>query len=178
MIDGIDWVTYQKSLKPSTPMVINMSLGGGYSSLVNNAVADAVAAGIIVVVAAGNSSALASNYSPASAPDAITVGSSTSTDAISYFSNYGSTVDIFAPGSSIKSTRYTGGTETLSGTSMASPHVAGIAAGYLADGNAASGFDAWVKSNAVEVVVHSRASTTTKLAQFNVGVDPNPAPDS
>ena len=177
VIDGIDWVTYQKSLKPSTPMVINMSLGGGYSSLVNNAVADAVAAGIIVVVAAGNSSALASNYSPASAPDAITVGSSTSTDAISYFSNYGSTVDIFAPGSSIKSTRYTGGTETLSGTSMASPHVAGIAAGYLADGNAASGFDSWVKSNAVEVVVHSRASTTTKLAQFNVGTDPNPAPE-
>ena len=177
VIDGIDWVTYQKSLKPSTPMVINMSLGGGYSSLVNNAVADAVAAGIIVVVAAGNEYTLASSKSPASAPDAITVGSSMSNDNISSFSNYGDAVDIFAPGSSIKSTTYGGGTGTMSGTSMASPHVAGIAAGYLADGNSASGFDAWVKSNAVEVVVHSRASTTTKLAQFNVGTDPNPAPE-
>ena len=169
VIDGIDWVTYQKSLKPSTPMVINMSLGGGYSSLVNNAVADAVAAGIIVVVAAGNEYTLASSKSPASAPDAITVGSSMSNDNISSFSNYGDAVDIFAPGSSIKSTTYGGGTGTMSGTSMASPHVAGIAAGYLADGNSASGFDSWVKSNAVEVVVHSRASTTTKLAQFKCG---------
>ena len=149
VIDGIDWVTYQKSLKPSTPMVINMSLGGGYSSLVNNAVADAVAAGIIVVVAAGNEYTLASSKSPASAPDAITVGSSMSNDNISSFSNYGDAVDIFAPGSSIKSTTYGGGTGTMSGTSMASPHVAGIAAGYLADGNSASGFDAWLKSNAV-----------------------------
>ena len=177
VIDGIDWVTYQKSLKPSTPMVINMSLGGGYSSLVNNAVADAVAAGIIVVVAAGNEYTLASSKSPASAPDAITVGSSMSNDNISSFSNYGDAVDIFAPGSSIVSTTYGGGTGTMSGTSMASPHVAGIAAGYLADGNSASGFDSWVKSNAVEVVSHSRASTTTKLAQFNVGTDPNPAPE-
>ena len=177
VIDGIDWVTYQKSLKPSTPMVINMSLGGGYSSLVNNAVADAVAAGIIVVVAAGNEQTLASNKSPASAPDAITVGSSDRYDDISYFSNYGSSVDIFAPGSSIVSTTYGGGTGSMSGTSMASPHVAGIAAGYLADGNSASGFDSWVKSNAVSVVSHSRSSTTTKLAQFNVGTDPNPAPE-
>ena len=177
VIDGIDWVTYQKSLKPSTPMVINMSLGGGYSSLVNNAVADAVAAGIIVVVAAGNEYTLASSKSPASAPDAITVGSSMSNDNISSFSNYGDVVDIFAPGSSIVSTTYGGGTGTMSGTSMASPHVAGIAAGYLADGNSASGFDSWVKSNAVSVVSHSRSSTTTKLAQFNVGTDPNPAPE-
>ncbi len=173
---GVDWVTYQKSLKPSTPMVINMSLGGGTNSILNNAVAEAVAAGIIVVVAAGNSNGNAAYASPASEPTAITVGSTDRYDDRSYFSNYGSVVDIFAPGSSITSTLDGGGVGSMSGTSMASPHVAGVAAGYLADGNSASGFDSWIKTNAT-TFTQDRSGTTDKLVQFNVGTDPNPAPE-
>ena len=173
--EGVDWVTYQKSLKPSTPMVINMSLGGGYSTILNNAVKDAVDAGIIVVVAAGNSNGDASYASPASEPTAITVGSTDRYDRRSNFSNYGSIVDIYAPGTSIVSTRNNGGSTTMSGTSMASPHVAGIAAGYLADGNSASGFDSWMKDNAT-TFTQDRSGTTDKLVQFNVGTDPDPEP--
>ncbi len=174
---GVDWVTEQKELRPDVPMVINMSLGGSTNSVLNSAVADAVDAGIIVVVAGGNATEDVRWSSPASEEKAITVGSTTTSDSISYFSNYGPGVDIFAPGSSIKSTTYGGGTGTMSGTSMASPHVAGIAAGYLADGGTASGFDAWLDSNSVDKVIHSRSGTTTRLAQYNVATDPNPDPE-
>ena len=112
------------------PAVANLSLGGGYDAALNDAVERAVAAGITVVVAAGNESTDACSKSPASAPSAITVGSTTSTDARSSFSNIGACVDIFAPGSSIISTGILGPTSTtlMSGTSMAAPHVAGVAA--------------------------------------------------
>ena len=101
----------------------NMSLGGGLSSFLNQAVADAVNAGVIMVVAAGNENQNACNASPASEPLAITVGSTTSSDARSGFSNYGSCVDVWAPGSDITSAmRGTdSNTATWSGTSMASP---------------------------------------------------------
>ena len=101
----------------------NMSLGGGLSSSLNQAVADAVNAGVIMVVAAGNENQNACNVSPASEPLAITVGSTTSSDARSGFSNYGSCVNVWAPGSSITSACYTSDTATCikSGTSMASP---------------------------------------------------------
>lgn len=126
IIAGIDWVIANHI----SPAVINMSLGGGISTAVNDAVKRAHDAGITVVVAAGNSAANACYYSPASAPEAITVGATTNVDARSYFSNIGACVDIFAPGSSIKSAWYTSdtATSTLNGTSMASPHVAGVAA--------------------------------------------------
>ncbi|HEY4582077.1 MAG TPA: S8 family serine peptidase [Lysobacter sp.] len=129
VIAGIDWVR-SNHVKPA---VANMSLGGGASSAVDTAVNNLANAGVTVVVAAGNDSSNACNYSPARASGAITVGSTTSTDARSSFSNYGSCLDLFAPGSSIKSAWYTGtsATNTISGTSMASPHVAGAAALYL-----------------------------------------------
>ena len=131
VVAGINWVISNGSY----PAVINLSLGGDITSdSLDQAVADAVAAGITVVVAAGNQSSNACNYSPARAASAITVGATTQTDSLATsYSNYGSCVDIFAPGSSILTDTNTGGTVTSQGTSMAAPFVAGAAALYLAD---------------------------------------------
>ncbi|MFE7620415.1 S8 family peptidase [Streptomyces sp. NPDC057496] len=131
VVAGIDWVT-ANAVKPA---VANMSLGGGADSVLDEAVRKSIASGVTYAVAAGNESTDASTKSPARVAEAITVGSTTNSDARSSFSNYGSTLDIFAPGSSITSSWNTGdsATNTISGTSMASPHVAGAAALYLAD---------------------------------------------
>merc|ERR1719428_2240864 len=112
-----------------------MSLGGGTSSTLNTAVNELVDKGITVVVAAGNDDDNACSYSPASADKVLTVGSTTRTDSRSYFSNYGSCVDIFAPGSDINSAWINSGWNTISGTSMASPHVCGVTALYLSENN-------------------------------------------
>ncbi len=130
VIAGIDWVAGRSA----RPAVANMSLGGGFSQSLNDAVTRATTAGIVFVVAAGNSSANACNYSPSSTPSAITVGATTSGDALASYSNFGGCVDINAPGSGITSDWIGGSTatNTISGTSMASPHVAGAAALYLA----------------------------------------------
>ncbi|MER3425743.1 MAG: peptidase S8 [Thermoleophilia bacterium] len=129
VIAGLDWVT-QNHIKPA---VINMSLGGGASSALDTAVNNAINAGVTVVVAAGNDNRDACLYSPARVSAAITVGATTSTDYRASFSNYGSCLDLFAPGQSITSAWYTSdtATNTISGTSMATPHVAGAAALYL-----------------------------------------------
>jgi subtilisin family serine protease len=145
VIASMDWVR-TNHIKPA---VANMSLGGGYSSTVNTAANNLANAGVFLAVAAGNNGADACNYSPASASAATTVGSTTSTDARSSFSNYGTCVDIYAPGSSITSARLNGTSTTMSGTSMASPHVAGVGALYKATyGDAAtSTIDSWLKTN-------------------------------
>ncbi|MCX5228420.1 S8 family peptidase [Streptomyces sp. NPDC006553] len=130
VVAGIDWVT-RNAVKPA---VANMSLGGGVDTALDTAVRNSIASGVTYAVAAGNDSSNASNYSPARVAEAITVGSTTNTDARSSFSNYGTVLDIFAPGSSITSSWNSSdsATNTISGTSMATPHVAGAAAVYLA----------------------------------------------
>ena len=123
VVNGINHVIENCKTHSGKRCVINMSLGGGYSSSQNNAVAAAVDAGIVVVVAAGNDNKDACGYSPASSSKVITVGSRTSSDAKSSFSNWGSCLDIWAPGSGILSawSTSTTATNTISGTSMASP---------------------------------------------------------
>lgn len=131
VIRGIEWVTAKKHANPSQDWVINMSLGGGDSPALNRATCDAIAAGVVVTVAAGNESADANTSSPARVKQAITVGASDTRDIQATFSNYGVLLDLFAPGVDITSTIPSGGTDTWSGTSMATPHVAGAAALYL-----------------------------------------------
>lgn len=136
VIAGIDWVTANHS----GPSVANLSLGGGASTTLDTAVRNSIASGVTYAVAAGNSGANASSYSPARVTEAITVGATTSTDAKASYSNYGSVLDLFAPGSSITAGWHTGdtATNTISGTSMATPHVAGAAAVYLANHTSAT----------------------------------------
>jgi subtilisin family serine protease len=129
VIAGVDWVR-ANHVKPA---VANMSLGGGASSALDTAVSNAIAAGVTFAIAAGNSNADACAGSPSRVGPAITVGATTSGDARASFSNWGTCVDIFAPGQGITSSWNTSdtATNTISGTSMATPHVAGVAALYL-----------------------------------------------
>jgi subtilisin family serine protease len=134
VIAGIEWVTAHKT----SNSVANMSLGGGYSATINAAVSKSIAAGVVYAVAAGNDSTTtttfnACNNSPASTPNAITVGATDPLDARASYSNVGTCLDIFAPGTNITSAGITNdtATSTMSGTSMASPHVTGAAAVFL-----------------------------------------------
>ncbi|MFI8291403.1 S8 family peptidase [Streptomyces sp. NPDC085614] len=132
VIAGIDWVTAHHTA--GAPAVANLSLGGGASTALDNAVKNSIADGVTYAVAAGNSGVNASSSSPARVAAAITVGATSNTDAKASWSNYGSVLDLFAPGVSITAGWNTGdsATNTISGTSMATPHVAGAAAVYLA----------------------------------------------
>ncbi|OAA70334.1 proteinase T precursor [Cordyceps fumosorosea ARSEF 2679] len=132
IVAGMDFVRTDAAGRSCGKGVLaSMSLGGGYSASLNSAAANMVRSGVFLAVAAGNENQDAANVSPASEATACTVGATTAQDARASFSNYGRVVDIFAPGSNILSLAPGGGTASMSGTSMATPHIAGLAA-YLA----------------------------------------------
>jgi subtilisin family serine protease len=165
VIAGVDWVTAHH--QPGQPAVANLSLGGFASSALDAAVRRSIADGVSYAVAAGNGNAAgvpedACRVSPARVPEALTVGASDSSDRAAAFSNYGRCVDLFAPGVGVTSTWSTGdtATKTISGTSMASPHVAGVAALYLQGKRSASPAavaTAIARASTKDVVKSSRA---------------------
>ena len=137
IIDALNWV----AANHASNSVGNMSLGGGYSAALNQATTNLVNSGVFMAVAAGNESQDACNVSPASAPGTYTSAASDRDDVRAYFSNFGGCVDGYAPGVDIKSAWLGGGTNTISGTSMASPHTAGVAALYKGANGDARGVD-------------------------------------
>lgn len=174
VIAGMDWVTLDH--QAGAPAVANMSLGGGANSSVDNAVRNMIADGVATAVAAGNGNMGgraqdACKYSPARVAEAMTIGATTKTDSKTSWSNYGNCVDWFAPGSGITSAWYTSttATNTISGTSMAAPHTAGVAALYLqtnAGATAQQVRDA-LYANATKGVVTSSKTTNNHLLFTN-----------
>jgi subtilisin family serine protease len=164
IIAGFDWVR-QNAVKPA---VANASLGGGYSAALNNAATALANSGVHLAVAAGNENQDACNVSPASASGTITVAASDSSDRKASFSNYGSCTDLYAPGVSIPSARAGGGSTSMSGTSMASPHVSGVAALYKsAYGDASSAtVNNWLTSNSTTGVISGSITGTPNRLLF------------
>ncbi|MFD3353479.1 S8 family peptidase [Streptomyces fradiae] len=164
IIAGFDWVR-QNAVKPA---VANASLGGGYSAALNNAATALANSGVHLAVAAGNENQNACNVSPASASGTITVAASDSSDRKASFSNYGNCTDLYAPGVSITSARAGGGSTAMSGTSMASPHVSGVAALYKsAYGDASSAtVNNWLVGNSTANVIGGNYSGTPNRLLF------------
>jgi subtilisin family serine protease len=176
VIAGIDWITAH----PALPAVANMSLGGSVSIALNDAVARSVAAGVSYAVAAGNSAGDACTASPASEPSAITVAATDATDSFASFSNFGSCVDLSAPGVNITSDWIGGSTatNTISGTSMAAPHVSGVAALYLSGSPSASPSDvaAVLSSNATAGVIRGLRTATPDRLLYSLIAPGSPPP--
>jgi len=164
VIAGVDWVTAHHV----SPAVANMSLGGGKSPALDQAVTNLYNSGVFLAVAAGNDNVDACTESPSGAASVFTVAASTKTDAKASYSNWGSCVEAYAPGSAIVSTYLAGTTMSLSGTSMATPHVVGVAALYKAtNGNQPSATVAnWITTNATSGVITGNPSGTPNLLLF------------
>jgi len=172
VIAGMDFVTADAPTR-SCPngTVANMSLGGSRSTAINAAAAAMVKAGVFLSVAAGNSADDSTFYSPASEPTACTVGATDAVDAIAWFSNYGSLVDIFAPGVDVLSSWIgnTTATETISGTSMASPHIAGLGAYLLSllGPKTPEALCQYIKDTATKAALTGIPADTVNLLAFN-----------
>lgn len=160
----MDFVTKDASSQDCPKgVVVNMSLGGPTSQAVNSAAADIVSAGLFLAVAAGNEATDASSSSPASQESACTVGATDKTDTLAEYSNFGSVVDLLAPGTDIKSTWNDGQTKIISGTSMASPHVAGLGAYFLGLGQKAQGLCDYLVEKGLKDVIKSVPSDTANV---------------
>ncbi|MBV9790971.1 MAG: S8 family peptidase [Chloroflexi bacterium] len=169
VIAGMDWVR----INGTRPAVANMSLGGGYSAAVNAAATSLSDSGVFTAIAAGNSYGDdACYYSPASAAGVLTVASSNSSDGHSYYSNGGSCVEVYAPGENILSAWIGGGTNTISGTSMASPHVAGVGALYKSTygDTASSNVVNWIVGNATPGVISGATPGTPNRLLYKAGL--------
>lgn len=177
VIAGVDYVTGDHT---TTPATANMSLSGGVSTALNDAVRASIADGVTYCVAAGNNSTDASTRSPASTVEAITVAASSITDAWASFSNFGSVVDIIAPGVSVTSAWFTSdvATNTISGTSMATPHTCGVSALFLEANPGASpaAVSNALTSNATPGVITGVPAGTANLLLFSLFGPPPPPP--
>ncbi|MDQ0799780.1 subtilisin family serine protease [Arthrobacter sp. SLBN-112] len=178
VVAGLDWIAANHAA--GTPAVANLSLGGAASTAVDNAIQAVLNDGVTTVVAAGNSATDACTASPARVPGAVTVAASDSADKQASFSNFGSCVDLYAPGVGITSDYYTSTTATasMSGTSMAAPHTAGAAAVLLSQNPALAPADvaAALVSNATPGVVAGAGTGTPDRLLYTGAAAPAPAP--
>ncbi|KAF3480420.1 serine proteinase [Arthroderma uncinatum] len=179
IVAGINWsVEHARKNGGLDKAVMNMSLGGSSSSALNRAAAQAVQDGMFLAVAAGNDNTDANGSSPASEPTVCTVGSSAEDDSRSSFSNWGPDIDIFAPGSNIISAKPGGGSQSMSGTSMAAPHVAGLAAYIMAlEGISGGAVCDRLKELGKAVVSDPGPGTQTNTLIFNNAGKPGPGGD-
>ncbi|HYR11515.1 MAG TPA: S8 family peptidase, partial [Longimicrobium sp.] len=171
VVAGLDWVR----LNRQGAAVANLSLGGGADQAIDDALRRVISSGVTAVVAAGNQPAdNACSYSPARVGEALTVGASNANDQKAWFSKFGSCVDLFAPGEGITSAWIGGGTNTIDGTSMASPHVAGAAALYLqgSPGASAAAVHGFIVNDASTSRLSSIGTGSPNRLLFTLATDP------